>query len=48
LVIEVADIKKLMSVIRGGQYHLVVACGHHLAKMRQLADQAGIEVFAVT
>lgn len=48
LVIEVADIEKLMSVVRGGQYHMVVACGHHLAKMRQLADQAGIEVFAVT
>jgi L-fucose isomerase-like protein len=46
LLIEMADVRKLMSVVRGGQYHLVVACGHHLAKMRQLADQAGIEVFA--
>ena len=48
LVIKVADIEKLMSAVRDGQYHLVVACGHHLKKMRQLADKAGIEVFAVT
>ena len=47
LVIEVADVRRLMSVVRGGQYHLVVACGHHLAKMRQLAEEAGIQVFAV-
>ena len=47
LVIEVGDVPKLMSVVRGGQYHMVVACGRHLAKMRPLADEAGIEVFAV-
>jgi L-fucose isomerase-like protein len=45
LVIEMRDVRKLMSVVRGGQYHLVVACGHHLAKLRQLATRAGIEVF---
>ena len=45
LLIDVPDVRRLMSVVRGGQYHLVVACGRHLAKLRRLADQAGIEVF---
>ena len=47
LLIDVADVQKLMRVVRGGQYHLVVACGHHLAKIRDLAGRAGIEVYAV-
>jgi hypothetical protein len=46
LVIDVPDVRKLLSVVRGGQYHLVVACGHHLEKLRQLADGATIEVFS--
>ena len=45
LLIDVPDVRRLMSVVRGGQYHLVVACGRHLTKLQRLADQAGIEVF---
>lgn len=47
LILRVSDVQKLMAVVRGGQYHLVVACGHHLPKMHDLAKKAGIEVFVV-
>jgi len=47
LILRVSDLQKLMGVVRGGQYHLVVACGHHLPKMHDLAEKAGIEVFVV-
>jgi L-fucose isomerase-like protein len=46
LVIEVPDVRKVMSTVRRGQHHFVVACGHHLEKLRQLAVRAGIEVFS--
>jgi len=45
LVIQVGNVQKLMTMVRGIQYHLVVACGHYLPRMRDLATKAGINVF---
>ena len=45
LMIRMPGARRLMTQVPGGQYHLVVACGHHLAKLRELATKGGIEVF---
>lgn len=45
LIIKMPGARRLMTQVPGGQYHLVVACGHHLAKLRELATKAGIDVF---
>lgn len=47
LEIEVGDVGKLMSAVRGIQYHLVVACGSHVDEMREQAAGAGIGVTRV-
>jgi L-fucose isomerase-like protein len=44
LEIEVEDVGKLMSAVRGVQYHLVLACGNHVSAMCDRATEAGVQV----
>jgi L-fucose isomerase-like protein len=46
LTIEVPEVRKILNALRGGQNHLVVACGHHLDRLRRLVDTASIEVIS--
>ena len=43
LVIDAPDAARLLSLVKGHQNHLVVACGDHVESMTELAERAGIE-----
>jgi L-fucose isomerase-like protein len=46
LQIKVADLPALLRLVKGGQYHLVVACGDHADSLSTLAKQAKITVLS--
>ncbi|MGB2823884.1 MAG: hypothetical protein WBF17_23090 [Phycisphaerae bacterium] len=47
LVIDVPDAARLLSLVKGHQNHLVVACGDHVESMADLAERAGIKLALV-
>jgi L-fucose isomerase-like protein len=44
LVIQVSDLPQLLSMVKGVQYHLVVAAGDYTGQLADLAERLGIEV----
>jgi len=44
LLVEVPNLPRILSLIKGFQYHLVAACGDHTVRMAELARELAIEV----
>ena len=47
LLIRIRNLPRLMSFIKGSQYHLVAACGHHARDLSAQAAKADIKVTAI-